>query len=110
MNKEKTTFEKAFTEAVDEGLLMLGESGREVVYFRLRHSHALSKEDLPSHQEIFVECLRDIFGSGAKAIEKTIIKSLCRKLGLAYVEKENFEFSECLNEIKMRWRKAENTR
>jgi hypothetical protein len=106
MNEEKFTFEKALTKAIDEGLLlMLGESGREVVYFRLKHSYALSKEDVPSHPEIFVECLRNIFGSGTKAIEKTIIKILCRELELAYVEKKDFDFFEYLNEIKMQLRK-----
>lgn len=100
-------FEKALVEAVDEGLLMLGESGKEVVFFRLRHAYALSKEDVPSHPEIFNECLRKIFGSGAKAIEKAIIKSLYHKLGLKFVEKENFNFLECLNEAKIQLRKAE---
>ncbi|MEM1589861.1 MAG: hypothetical protein QXZ68_01840 [Candidatus Bathyarchaeia archaeon] len=101
VDQKKAVFEKALAEAVDEGLLMLGESGREVVYFRLRHSYAISREDVPSHPEIFVECLRKIFGSGAKVIEKAIIRSLCRKLELAFVEKKDFDFLECLNEIKV---------
>ncbi|MEM2262813.1 MAG: hypothetical protein QXT10_03080 [Candidatus Bathyarchaeia archaeon] len=100
MSKEKNAFEKALTEAVDEGLLMLGESGREVVYFRLRHSYAMDKEDVPTHPEIFIKCLQGIFGEGAKALEKAIIKILYRKLGLIYVEKKNFDFLECLNEAR----------
>ncbi|MEM1566427.1 MAG: hypothetical protein QW510_05015 [Candidatus Bathyarchaeia archaeon] len=100
MNQERSMFEKALVEAIDEGLLMLGEGGREVVYFRLRHSYALSKEDVPAHPEIFIECLRKIFGSGSKAIEKTIIKGLYSKLGLTYAEKKNFDFFEYLNEAK----------
>lgn len=101
------TFEKALVEAVDESLLMLGENGKEVVYFRLRHTYAISKEDVPSHPEIFVECLRNIFGSGAKAIEKAIIKSLYHKLGLKFVERDNFNFLEHLNEAKVRLNKTE---
>ncbi|MBS7608720.1 MAG: hypothetical protein QW734_10975 [Candidatus Bathyarchaeia archaeon] len=100
MNREKSLVERALIEAVDEGLLMLGESGREVVYFRLRFSYAIGKEDVPSHPEIFDECLRSIFGSGAKAIEKAIIKNLYKKLGLKFVEKENFDFLEYLNYAK----------
>jgi len=100
MDREKNTFEKALVEAVDEGLLMLGESGREVIYFRLKHSYALSKEDIPFHPEIFVECLLKIFGSGARVIEKAVIKSLYRKLGLKFVEKENFDFFEYFREAK----------
>jgi hypothetical protein len=106
--KEKTVaFEKILIDAVDEGLLMLGETGREVVYFRLRHSYALSKEDVPAHPEIFVECLKKIFGSGSRAIEKAIVKSLYSKLELEHVEEKNFDFLECLNEAKLRLLKGE---
>lgn len=104
MTQEKSIFEKALIEAVDEGLLMLGESGRELVYFRLRHSYALSREDIPFHPEIFDECLRRIFGSGANVIEKAIVRSLSRKLGLKFVEKGNFNFLECLNVAKIQLR------
>jgi len=75
---------------------MLGESGREVIYFRLKHSYALGKEDIPSHPEIFVGCLRKIFGSGARVIEKAVIKSLYRRLGLKFAEKEGFDFFRIL--------------
>ena len=33
----ENSLRKNFKEAVDEGLLILGESGREIVYFRLKH-------------------------------------------------------------------------
>jgi len=94
-------FQKALVEAIDESLLvMLGENGKEVVYFRLKHSYALGKEDIPFHPEIFVECLRKIFGSGAVAVEKAVIRNLYRRLGLKFTEKKNFDFFECLNEAK----------
>lgn len=100
MSQKKNAFKKALIEAVDEGLLMLGESGREVVFFRLQHYYALKKEDIPSNPEIFVQCLRDIFGLGAEVIEKAVIKSLYKKLGIEYKEKRGFSFSDYLNEAK----------
>jgi len=93
-------FEKALVEAIDEGLLMLGESGREVVYFHLRHYYGFTKEDVPSNPHILVRCLEKIFGMGARAIERDVIKSLYRKLKLEYVEKKSFDFMEYLNEAK----------
>lgn len=93
-------FKKALMEAIDEGLLMLGESGREVIYFRLKQSYALKKEDVPGHPEIFVRCLREIFGSGAEVIERVTIKSLYKKLGIALEEKKGFGFMEYLNEAR----------
>ncbi|MEM3565810.1 MAG: hypothetical protein QXK18_02935 [Candidatus Bathyarchaeia archaeon] len=93
-------FKKALVEAVDEGLLMLGENGREVIYFRLKQSYALKKEDIPGHPEIFVECLRSIFGSGAEVIEKAVIKSLYSKLGMEFHAAKNFGFLEYLKEAR----------
>lgn len=102
MKQKTTAFEKAFGEAVDEGLLLLGESGRKAAYFRLQKSYAIKKEDIPGNPEIFVDRLEKIFGLGAEVIEKAIIKSLYRKLGLKYIEKKVFDFMEYLNEAKMR--------
>jgi hypothetical protein len=100
MTQRVEAFKKALMEAIDEGLLMLGESGREVIYFRLKQSYALKKEDVPNNPEIFVSCLREIFGSGAEVIERTIIRSLYKKLGIESKAKKGFGFMEYLNEAK----------
>ena len=91
---------KALAEAIDEGLLMLGESGRDVIYFRLKQSYALKREDVSSNPEIFVSCLREIFGSGAEVIERAVIKKLYDKLGIEFKEKKDFGFMEYLNEAR----------
>lgn len=100
MTKKRVSFKEALIEAVDEGLLMLGESGRDVVYFHLQHSYGLRKENIPENPEIFTECLRKIFGLGAQVIEKSIVKVLCRKLEIEYVENKNYTFTQYLSEIK----------
>jgi hypothetical protein len=100
MTQRVEAFKKALMEAIDEGLRMLGESGREVIYFRLKQSYALKKEDVPNNPEIFMECLRGIFGSGAEVIERTIIRSLYKKLGMEFEAKKGFGFMEHLNEAR----------
>ncbi|MEM3704117.1 MAG: hypothetical protein QXX79_06870 [Candidatus Bathyarchaeia archaeon] len=100
MDKRRVEFKKALVEAIDEGLLMLGESGRDVIYFNLQHFYGLGKEGVPDNPEIFTRCLRKIFGSGAAVIESSILKILYRKLGIEYVEKKNYTFVNCLNEVK----------
>jgi len=100
MTQRMEAFKKALMEAIDEGLLMLGESGREVIYFRLKQSYALKKEDAPGNPEIFVKCLREIFGSGAEVIERAIIRSLYKKLGMEFKAKKGFGFMEYLNEAR----------
>lgn len=102
MNQKIVAFERILVEAVDEGLLKLGESGREVVYFHLKHYYGFTKEDVPSNPQILVRCLEKIFGLGAKVVERDIIKSLYRKLKLEYVEKKNFDFLEYLSDAKMK--------
>jgi len=98
LSKTKNLFRRALLEAVDDGLLTLGESGRKAIYFHLQSLYSLKREDIPEHLEAFVESLRKIFGLGAEVIEKAVIKSLYNKLGLKYEEKENVSFLAYLKE------------
>lgn len=100
MAKKGAPFNEVLVEAVDEGLLMLGESGREIVYYHLQHSYGLRKENIPDNVEIFAECIRKIFGSGAVVIERSIVKSLCGKLGIKYLEKKNYSFTRWVEDAK----------
>lgn len=99
LSESQNFFKRALLEAVDEGLLTLGESGRKAVYFHLQNLYALKKEDIANKPEVFVEGLRKIFGVGATVIEKVAMKSLCRKFGMKYEERKNFDFLAYLNEV-----------
>lgn len=81
-------------EAVDEGLLILGESSRKAIYFHLQHTYSLTREDIPDKPNVFAEDLRKIFGDGAKTIEESIVQSLYRKLGTRYTEKKNYRLED----------------
>jgi hypothetical protein len=98
--KHELSFKQALLEAIDEGLLTLGKSGKEAIYFHLQNLCALKKEDIPDKPEIFVEGLQKIFGLGAEVIEKAIVKNLYLKLGLAFKEKKGYSFLEYLNDVK----------
>ncbi|NWF87793.1 hypothetical protein HXY32_08320 [Candidatus Bathyarchaeota archaeon] len=87
MSESQNFFKQILLEAVDEGLLTRGESGRKAVYFHLQNLYALKREDIANKPEVFVEGLRKIFGVGATVIEKATMKSLCQKLGIEYEEK-----------------------
>lgn len=86
----KEPFNKVLLEAIDDGLLSLGESGRRAVYFHLQSLCSIKREDIPDKIEVFVDGLRKIFGFGAEVIEKAIAKSLYKKLGLSYEEKKGY--------------------
>jgi hypothetical protein len=100
LTKTKKSFNEVLLEAVDEGLLIIGESGRKAIYFHLQNSYSLRKEDIPDKPEVFVEGLRKIFGLGAQAIEKSIVRCLCDKLGIAYVERKDYDFLKYLDYAK----------
>lgn len=87
-------------EAVDEGLLILGESGRQAIYFHLQNLYSLKKEDIPNNLKVFADGLRKIFGQGAEVIEKRTIKTLYNKLGINYEEKRKLDFLDYVENAK----------
>ncbi|MEM3627099.1 MAG: hypothetical protein QXZ25_03635 [Candidatus Bathyarchaeia archaeon] len=101
MSQIKNRLRQILLDAVDEGLIILGESSRKAIYFHIQNITALKKEDIPSNLEKFAWGLEKIFGEGAKVIERAIIKSLCHKLGVNYEGNENgtFTFADSVNRI-----------
>lgn len=89
---------QALIEAVDEGLLTLGESGREAVYFHLNNTYSLKKENVPDKPQAFDEALRKIFGVGADVIERSVVKKLYSKLEIDFIEKKNYGFANYIND------------
>ncbi len=104
-DEEKTwNFEKLLSESIDEGLSILGESAKHVVYFHLENTFKINKQDIPNKIEKFIDAINKIFGSGAKIIEIQIMKSLFKKVGCTiehYPEKNNLIFSEYIEAIKL---------
>jgi ABC-type nitrate/sulfonate/bicarbonate transport system substrate-binding protein len=85
-------FNAVLSEAVDEGLkAVLGETGREVVYYHLQSVYGLRKEGISEHPEILIEFLNKLFGAGAEIIERAILKKLCLKLGIRHETAENIK-------------------
>jgi len=99
VEKEKD-FDKLFIEAVDEGLDVLGESGRQMIFFHLEKSYSIKRHEIPEKPEAFAEGLEKIFGAGASVLEKLIVKSLYSKLGLKYEDKEERPFADYVNDVK----------
>jgi hypothetical protein len=75
------SFEKLLLEAVDEGLSSLGDSAKHVVYFYLKKTFKINKQDIPHKIEEFADSIEKIFGLGAKFLEILIMKCLYEKVG-----------------------------
>jgi len=99
VEKEKD-FDKLFIEAVDEGLDVLGESGRQMIFFHLEKSYSIKRHEIPKKPEAFAKGLKKIFGAGASVLEKLIVKSLYSKLGLKYEDKEECPFADYVKDVK----------
>ena len=82
VNKDEA-FDQILLEAIDEGLLSLGESAKKATLFHLEDHFKIRKSDIPSRIEGFADALEKIFGPGARLVEILIMKSLHTKIGVA---------------------------
>jgi len=75
-------FDKLLLEAVDEGLASIGESPKQAIYFHLRQSFNIKKQEIPQNIEAFILAVEKIFGIGATFLEALILKALYEKTGI----------------------------
>jgi len=94
------TFRKALLEAVDSGLQVLGESVRHVVYHHVERSSSLRREEIPDKLEDFHTGLENLFGAGARVVERIIADRLYSKLGLKFEEHERRTLVDYVNDAK----------
>jgi hypothetical protein len=98
--EKKKDIERILAESVEEGLKVLGDSGKQAILFYLEKSFSLKKHEIPQKPEAFFDGLRKIFGEGAHVIQKVILENFYSKLGLKYEEKENYTFVDYLKDVK----------
>lgn len=93
-------FEKNLLDAVDDGLLSLGENPRKAIYFHLKKSFQIQKESIPEETDEFSRALNTIFGPGAEIIEMYILKELYQRLELNFEKKKGCTFADYVREAK----------
>lgn len=91
--------DKLLEEAIDDGLNVLGKSGKQMLYFHLENNYSVKKHEIAQKPEDFTEAIQEIFGAGASVLEKLILKSVYSKLGLKYKETTRCKLSDCLKKI-----------
>ncbi len=89
----KRDFEKLLIEAVDEGLSSLGQSSKKAIYFHLKESFNIKKEEIPFRISIFADAIEKIFGGGACFLEILIMKRLHEKVGGNFELRESTDFA-----------------
>jgi len=107
MPKRLRTVEK--TESLDALLLsvvdetmkqVFAEVGTKVIYGFLGNNSHLKREEIAEKPEVFSAGLERLMSSGAPVIENLILKSLYSKLELKFEEKEGYEFSDYIKELR----------
>jgi len=79
------------------------EDGAETVYAFIENNSHLKRKEIVEKPEVFSEGLGRILGSGGSVIESLILKNLYRKFGLKFREKEGYEFSDYVKELRKRF-------
>ena len=88
--KEPAEFRQTLLEAVDHGLMVLGERVRQAIYDRIEKSHGLKREDVHEKLYVFHDALTNALGASAKPVERLIAKNLYQKLGLNFTPRDNW--------------------
>ena len=112
-NKKTTNFEELLMESIDEGLSLLGESSKPVVYFYLEKTYKMNRVDSPYRIEDFIGAIEKMFGTGAKILEIQIMKCLFKKADypLKYCpQQKSLEFAEYVEAVKLAKSNCENSK
>jgi hypothetical protein len=90
-----------FAKVVDETLKQIfKDEGARAIYEFLKKNAQLKLEDAAENPEVFSASLKRLMVSATQVIEQMILKNLYSKLGIKFEEKEGYEFSDYINEVK----------
>jgi len=84
---------RKFNSLVIDSFLECVEFGGVILRF-LELNSSFRRDELTEKPELFAKELEDLLGDGAKIIEERIIRNLYAKIGIEYVEKEGYTFSD----------------
>jgi hypothetical protein len=97
-------FKELLLESIDDGLSVLGESGKQVVYYHLKENFKIKRQDIPYKIEEFTDAIERIFGAGAQILEIKIMRCLFKKGGYTikkYSKLPNLTFIEYITTAKL---------
>jgi hypothetical protein len=72
------------SEDIDRGLDNFGSGVKEIVYFRMKQEIEMDRSDIVNKPEVFETFLDEMFGQGARTIEKTILKIIEDDFGIQH--------------------------
>jgi hypothetical protein len=80
-----------FLSSIDRSLDTFGTSVRTVIYFEMKRSFGVTREDIPIKPELFVKTIEKIFGVGSATVERTVLKELEASTGVKDLSRQKLE-------------------
>ncbi len=93
-------FNRALMDAVDFTFLSLGRSCRQALYFHLRTTFCIRKNQIPQQIEKFDKALKFIFKDGAFFLNRLILEKLCEDLGMKFRDEYVSNFVNSVSEMR----------
>jgi len=97
---EPAEFRDILLEAVDYGLIVLGEIVRQAIYERIEKDHGLKRTEIPERLEAFHKALESTLGMSAKTVERLTAKNLYQRLGLNFTPRPEWTLIEYVDHAK----------
>jgi len=67
-----------------------GEGVRQVLYWKFQDQTKLDPVDIAKKPQLFVDCMKQIFGAGANSIERTVTEEMCHEFKIVVPGEPSF--------------------
>ena len=95
------SFDDLLLDTIDNVFLQVfGDKIANNILFTLGKRSGLAREEIPWNIEKFRASLRELLGSGARVLERLVIKRLCSKLNMEYYETVPLNFAGNVGKLK----------
>jgi len=93
-------FRKLLLDAVDHGLLMLGEKARQAIYDCIENSYQITRDQIPEKLEVVHGALTDLLGKGGSMVETIVAERLYKSLNLTFEPNNDWALADYVNHAK----------
>ncbi len=102
MQNPEDLVKRYLMEAIDEGLAVLGDGLRPMIYSHLEQHAHLPRDEIPDRLDAFSRALKETFGIAGGVIERLIARRLFAKLDLRYWQRGEVGLVEYVENAKLR--------
>jgi len=99
-HSHERSLEALLRKTINDTLKLIFNSKSAGIILRKAEERGFLKSAKSEDIEVFSVVLRELLGSSSLMIEEAILRSLHSKLGLKFIEKAGYRFSDYVNELK----------